>query len=72
MEAAGKLREVLAVYRDAEDLINLGAYKAGSNQKIDYSIKMINKINDYLCQKVEEHEDFSVIIDKLVALFSGN
>ena len=36
--AAGKLREVLARYAEAEDLINIGAYAKGSNPKIDYAI----------------------------------
>jgi flagellum-specific ATP synthase len=53
-----KLRENLAIYKDAEDLINIGAYKAGSNPKIDKAIKLIDHINDFLKQKVQEPSDF--------------
>lgn len=47
---ANKLKEVLATYRKAEDLINIGAYVSGSNSKIDYAIKKIDLINTYLRQ----------------------
>lgn len=56
---AQKLRETLAVYKDAEDLINIGAYKAGSNPKIDRAIKVIDGVNDFLKQNVEDASDFN-------------
>ena len=40
---ANQLKETLAIYRKAEDLINIGAYVAGSNPKIDFAIEMIEK-----------------------------
>lgn len=55
---AQKLREYLAVYKDAEDLINIGAYKAGANPKIDKAIKLIDGINEFLKQQVAEPTDF--------------
>ena len=51
---AGKLRNVLATYSEAEDLINIGAYKNGSNPDIDYAIKKIRAVNGYLCQATDE------------------
>ena len=51
---AGKLRNVLATYNEAEDLINIGAYKNGSNPDIDYAIKKIRAVNGYLCQMTDE------------------
>ena len=51
---AGRIKEVLATYRKAEDLINIGAYAAGSNPKIDYAIKMIDPINRFLQQGINE------------------
>ena len=51
-EAAGKLKNVLATYNDAEDLINIGAYRSGSNPDIDYAITKIKKVNQYLMQDV--------------------
>lgn len=52
------LRQNLAVYRDAEDLINIGAYKSGANPKIDKAVQMIDRINEFLRQDVEEISSF--------------
>ena len=49
---AGNLKNVLATYNDAEDLINIGAYRAGSNKDIDYAISKIDKVNNFLKQDV--------------------
>jgi flagellum-specific ATP synthase len=56
---AQKLRETLAVYKDAEDLINIGAYKPGANPKIDKAVKVIDAVNDFLKQKVEDPTNFT-------------
>ena len=50
LELAGKAKNVMAVHRDAEDLINIGAYKQGSNKEIDYAISRIGEINNFLRQ----------------------
>jgi len=50
---ASRLKTVLATYTEAEDLINIGAYKAGANPNIDYAIEKINQVNEYLCQDVD-------------------
>ena len=57
-KAAGKLRNVLATYNEAEDLINIGAYKSGSNPSVDYAISMIETVNKFLCQETDEKVDF--------------
>ncbi|MBE5952981.1 MAG: flagellar protein export ATPase FliI [Lachnospiraceae bacterium] len=51
-QLAGNLKNVLATYSDAEDLINIGAYRAGSNKDIDYAISKIDKVNGFLRQDV--------------------
>ncbi len=51
---ARKLIKTLAVYKEAEDLINIGAYVKGSNPDIDYALKKISEINGYLQQSIEE------------------
>ncbi len=68
---ARKLKEVLATYRKAEDLINIGAYVAGSNAKIDYAIAMIEKINRYLRQDIDETSTFDDCISQLAKLFEA-
>jgi flagellum-specific ATP synthase len=65
-ELARKLKAVLATYRKAEDLINIGAYVDGSNPRIDYAIKMIDPINAYLCQDI----DATVPLDESFAQLS--
>jgi flagellum-specific ATP synthase len=68
---ANKFKETLAIYRKAEDLINIGAYVAGSNPKIDYAIEMIEKINNYLKQGIDETTDFDESISQLAQLFAS-
>ncbi len=65
---AHELLELLATYRKAEDLINIGAYAAGSNAKIDRAIKHIDAINRFLCQGVDEAADFDASVGALLGL----
>jgi len=64
-ENANRLKGVIATYRKAEDLINIGAYVAGSNPDIDYAIKMIGMINRYLRQGTEENVNLENSIQEL-------
>ncbi|MCM1120328.1 MAG: flagellar protein export ATPase FliI [bacterium] len=66
---AGKLKNVLATYNEAEDLINIGAYKSGSNPDIDYAITMIRRVNEFLMQDVDEKVSFEDSIECLRAMF---
>lgn len=66
---AGKLKNVLATYNEAEDLINIGAYKSGSNKNIDYAIEKIDKVNQFLLQGVDEKFAFEDELDMLNAIF---
>ena len=54
LSRASALRELLSVYRDAEDLINIGAYVRGSNPAIDRSIDHMDGINRFLRQGIDE------------------
>lgn len=69
-DCARKLKSVLAIYRKAEDLINIGAYASGSNPDIDYAIQMMGQINAYLCQDVETTVSFQNSMAELTALFN--
>ncbi len=66
---AGKLKNVLATYQEAEDLINIGAYKNGSNKNIDYAIKKIDAVNEYLMQPTHEKQEFEEELAALAAIF---
>ena len=67
---AGKLKNVLATYSEAEDLINIGAYKAGSNPGIDYAIAKIEEVNQFLCQEVGDKFTFEQSVALLKAIFA--
>ena len=66
---AGKLKNVMATYQEAEDLINIGAYKAGSNNNIDYAIEKIDQVNAFLCQSTEDKFDFDEVVGALEQMF---
>jgi flagellum-specific ATP synthase len=68
-EAAGKLKNVLATYQEAEDLINIGAYKNGSNQNIDYAIEKIGEVNHFLLQETHDKFTFEEILDMMEQIF---
>ncbi|MCR4716831.1 MAG: flagellar protein export ATPase FliI [Lachnospiraceae bacterium] len=68
--AAGRMRNVMATYNEAEDLINIGAYKAGANPEIDYAVSKINDVNEFLKQEVNSKETIETTIDRLIAMFS--
>ncbi len=68
-ENANKLKAVMATYRKSEDLINIGAYVAGSNSKIDYAIEMNNRTNGYLMQGIEDCVTYDESIKQLEEMF---
>ena len=68
-DLANRCIELLAIYKDAEDIINIGAYAKGSNFMIDQAIAKINLINDFLRQDVAEHSSFSETNDKLKGIW---
>ncbi len=60
--------ELLSVYHDSEDLINIGAYSQGSNPRIDHAIANIAKVNAYLTQDNKAKSDFDTAKADLVQL----
>ncbi|OUM98796.1 MAG: flagellar protein export ATPase FliI [Paenibacillaceae bacterium ZCTH02-B3] len=69
MEAASRLKQLLAVYREAEDLIHIGAYQRGSNSDIDAAIEYIDRINAYTRQEVDEKVSFEEARERLITEF---
>ncbi len=69
-KAAGQMKMVMATYRDAEDLINIGAYKAGSSKTIDYAISKIEAVNSFLCQETDEKVTLEDTLEQLKELFA--
>jgi flagellum-specific ATP synthase len=69
---ARKFLEVMSTYRRSEDLINIGAYAKGSNPKIDNAITMIDRLNGYLKQQVEEKVSFTESARQLAEIFAAD
>ena len=58
IEIAAQTRKVIAIYREAEDLINIGAYVKGSNPEIDDAIIKYRKLLDFFRQGIDEIDDY--------------
>jgi flagellum-specific ATP synthase len=67
-DISGKLRAALAVYADAEDLINIGAYVKGANPEIDAACQVMGGLNDFLRQGIDEASDFQTTVETLQGL----
>ncbi|MCQ6557919.1 flagellar protein export ATPase FliI [Paenibacillus mendelii] len=65
-DAANELKRLLAIYKDSEDLINIGAYQRGSNTEIDRAIEQIDHIRAFTRQKTSEKVDYQEAQEKLV------
>lgn len=65
LAVANKIKEILATYDEAEDLVNIGAYAKGSNKKIDYAIKKIESINQFLKQGTHQEAEFFSTLDHM-------
>ena len=67
-EAATLVRELLAAYRDHQDLISIGAYRKGANRTVDTAIEMREEIDRFLRQRIEESVSTSDAAAALVQL----
>ncbi len=70
-KAANTLKNVLATYNESEELINIGAYKAGSNKDIDYAIEKIGAVNNFLMQDTETKFSFDDSVKLMEDIFNG-
>jgi flagellum-specific ATP synthase len=63
-----RVREAMAIYRESEDLINIGAYKSGTSAKIDQAIRLEQPISNMLKQPVEVNSNFEEAEQMLMGL----
>ena len=66
---ASKIRDIMGIYEKNADLVAIGAYKPGTNPKLDLALKKIDLINEFLMQKVNEsfsYEECVALMEKLV------
>lgn len=64
-ELASKIRDILSIYEKNEDLIAIGAYKTGTNSKLDFAISKIDKVNEFLMQEIGENFSQEETIEKM-------
>ena len=62
---AAKLRDILSLYTKNEDLIAIGAYKSGTNPKLDQAIQKIDQINAFLMQQTDESFSYEEVIQHM-------
>lgn len=68
LAASRKLIEVVARYRASEDMINIGAYAAGSNAEIDEAIRLMPEVNGFLRQNIAERAIYEETVDRLLGI----
>jgi flagellum-specific ATP synthase len=67
---SNEIKNILSVYKDAEDLINIGAYVKGSSSSIDKAIEKIDRINAFLRQEVKEKVEIEEVLSTMQNIVS--
>ena len=70
-EAAGKMRKILAMYRENKDLIDVGMYQQGTNPKLDIAIEMMPQVNAFLQQRTSDSVNMDDTINKLIQMMQN-
>ena len=71
LKVASRFKEVLATYRQSEDLINIGAYKKGSNSGIDYAVEHIEQMQSFMKQAVQNPVMLEEALQDLKVMFES-
>ena len=64
-QLAGRLRDIMGVYEKNADLVSIGAYKSGTNPKLDHALTKMDAINQFLMQGVDEAFSYEESLDQL-------
>lgn len=70
-QAAYKMRQLMSLYRENKDLIDVGMYNAGSNPKLDIAIELMPQINSFLQQRTSDSVTMENTISTLISMMSG-
>lgn len=70
IDAAENIKRLMAIYKDSEDLINIGAYQQGSNAEIDESMERIRDIWDFTRQRTDEKAELDEVRERLISEFT--
>ena len=71
LKAAGQVKSMLAVYQEAQDLINIGAYQKGANPEIDRAVALHGPLQEFLRQDVQDYLTFEDTVQTMSAIVSG-
>ncbi|PKM89916.1 MAG: flagellar protein export ATPase FliI [Firmicutes bacterium HGW-Firmicutes-12] len=69
--AANKFKEILSIYREAKDLIDVGAYQKGSNHKIDLAINIVDTLNEFMKQGISDISNYSETLKNLLEIYEN-
>ena len=64
-QLASQLRDVMGVYEKNADLVSIGAYKAGTNPKLDHALQKMDAINGFLTQGIDESFSYEESLEEL-------
>lgn len=64
-QAAGRIRDIMSIYEKNSDLVSIGAYKAGTNPKLDYALGKIDAIDNFLKQGVDESFSYEETVERM-------
>jgi len=67
-KAAGKMRKIMSLYQENQDLISIGAYKTGTNPELDNAIKKMDAVNQFLQQAVDEKSTLEGAIQQMLEI----
>ena len=70
LDQANRVKELMVTYREAEDLINIGAYQKGNNPRIDFAIDHMDAVNQFLRQDMDEHAPYETNVQQLIGLLN--
>jgi len=70
LDMNARLREILATHQENEELINIGAYREGSNAKIDYTLSKIDAVTSFLRQDMHEHINMETTLAEMENILS--
>jgi flagellum-specific ATP synthase len=71
LELAADVRSIYATFDEAEDLINIGAYTKGASPKIDRAIDLVEPLNEFLRQGIDERDDHAASVKRLAEILGG-
>ena len=69
-KAAGKIRHMMSVYQENQDLLSIGAYKSGSNPELDQAIRHMDAINRLLRQETDSKVSFRETVEQMIQITS--